>query len=334
VPTGANYTSYLTILNPNAAVAHVVVGYYANGNKVQTQNVFVPAQARGTIAPGLVTMPPHVAAVVTSNQPIMVERPTYFTNVNGVSGAYDVVGAQQSAGDWLFAEGYTGSGYQEYLTIANLGAANSAAVTITLKSATGATKATPLSLAPQSQTIWNVNSANTFAGATPEVSAEVTAASSGPSIVVQREIYFTYKHTLSQATTGGTDVMGQLGPAAHSAYSFAEGYTNTGYNEWLTIQNPTTKDETISVILVNGAGKTSTQAVTVHANSRFTQDINALVQQVFNPGTNSASNAISMTVQTSDGSVFVAERPLYWNTNAVSSFVTMGGSDVIGYVGG
>jgi hypothetical protein len=36
-----------------------------------------------------------------------------------------------------------------------------------------------------------------------------------------------------------------------------------------------------------------------------------------------------MTVQTTDGSVFVAERPMYWNASA-----TQGGSDVIGYIGG
>ena len=128
--------------------------------------------------------------------------------------------------------------------------------------------------------------------------------------------------------------MGQVGPASHSAYSFAEGYTNTVYNEWLTIQNPTSKDETISVILVDGDGKTSTQSFTVHANSRFTQDINALVQQVFNPGTSSTGNAVSLTVQTLDGSVFAAERPMYWNTNGISPFVTVGGSDIVGYVGG
>jgi hypothetical protein len=333
VPTGANYTSYLTILNPNASAARVVASYYVGGRKVQVQSLIVPAQARGTIAPGMLSMP-HVAAVVTSDQPILVERPTYFTNINGISGAYDVMGASQVASDWLFAEGYTGPGYQEYLTLANLDPANTASVTITLKSGTGTTSATQISLGPESQTIWNVNTANTFSGSTPEVSAEVTTASSSSGIVVQRELYFTYKHTLAQAAKGGTDVMGQIGPASHSAYSFAEGYTNTGYNEWLTLQNPTSKDETISVSLVNGQSKTSTQSFTVHANSRFTVDVTALVQQIFNPATDSVGNSISMTVQTSDGSVFVAERPMYWNTSGISSFVTMGGSDVIGYVGG
>lgn len=128
--------------------------------------------------------------------------------------------------------------------------------------------------------------------------------------------------------------MGQVGPATQSAYSFAEGYTNSGYNEWLTIQNPRGTSETISVTLVNGVGRTTTQSFPVAANSRFTLDVTALVQQVFTPGTNSAANSVSMAVQTTNGSPFVAERPMYWNTSGVSSFVTMGGSDVIGYVGG
>jgi hypothetical protein len=313
----------------------VTATYYANGSQVQSQTLAVPANSRGTIDPGTLSMPQqHVAAVITSDQPVMVERPTYFTGVNGISGAYDVVGTPKAASDWLFAEGYTGTNYQEYLTLANLDPSKTASVTITLKSASGATNPTSLSLGPRSQLIWSVNQANGFSGSTPEVSAEVTSASGGANIVVQRETYFIYKHTLPQPAMGGTDVMGQMGPASHNSYSFAEGYTNTGYNEWLTVQNPTSNTETIYVTLVNGVAKTNTQSYTVNANSRFTLDITNLVQQVFAPGTDSAANSVSMTVQTLDGSVFVAERPMYWNTSGISPFVTQGGSDVIGYVGG
>ena len=329
-----SYTSYLTILNPNATAATVTVNYYANGAQVRTQTLAVPASARGTISPGAVALPQHVAALVSSSQPIMVERPTYFSGVNGTSGAYDVVGASRSAADWLFAEGYTGPGYHESLTIANLDAARTAAVTITLKSGTGATGTTTLSVAPKSQTIWNVNAANTFTGSTPEVSAEVSASATGASIVVQRELYFSYQHTLPRPAQGGNDVMGQIGPASHSAYNFAEGYTHSGYNEWLTIQNPTGTSQTIYVTLVNGLARASTRAFVVAANSRFTLDVTALVQQAFAPGSSSAGNAVSMTVQTLNMAAFVAERPMYWNTGGVSPFVTVGGSDVLGYVGG
>ena len=342
VPTGPNNTSFLTILNPNNAAATVTATYYANGTVVGTQTTTVPANARGTIAPGAISLPTHVAAVVTSNQQIMVERPTYFINapVNGtsVSGAYDIVGSATLATDWLFAEGYTSASTQEYLTIANVDPAKTAAtVTITLKSRTGATQAFTINVNAQSQTIWNVNANNTFAGSSPEVSAEIT--SKGANIVVQREMYFTYSHTLTNgrvtSSSGGTDVIGQVGPAAHSSYSFAEGYANVGYNDWLTIQNPTGNAESIVITLVNGLGQSYVQTLPVGANSRATLDIASLVQgAAFNAGTNSSSNSFSMTVQTLNGAVFVAERPIYFNTNGSSPFGTQGGNDIIGYVGG
>lgn len=341
VPSSANATSFLTILNPNTTATTVTAIYYANGSAIGTQTTTVPANARGTIAPKAISLPSHVAAVVTSTQPIVVERPTYFINatVNGttVSGAYDIVGASALATDWLFAEGYTGSSTQEYLTIANTDPAKTAAtVSITLKSKTGATQAYTITVPAQSQTIWNVNANNTFPGSSPEVSAEVK--STGANIIVQREMYFTYNHTLTNGrvttSVGGTDVIGQVGPAAHSAYTFAEGYANTGYNDWLTIQNPTVNAETISITLVNGLGQSYVQNVSVPANARFTEDIASLVQTAFNAGTNSNANSFSMTVQTLNGAVFVAERPIYFNTNGVSPFATQGGGDIIGYVGG
>jgi hypothetical protein len=341
VPTGPNNTSFLTILNPNNVPANVTVTYYVNGAPAGTQSVTVPANARGTIAPKAINLPANVAAIVQSNQPVMVERPTYFINasVNGntVSGAYDIVGSPVLAGDWLFAEGYTGASTQEYLTIANLDPTKAtAAVKITLKSKTGATQSFNLTLTAAQQVIWNVNANNNFAGSSPEVSAEVT--STGGNIIVQREMYFTYSHTLTNGrvtnANGGTDVIGQVGPAAHSSYSFAEGYANTGYNDWLTIQNPTTNAETITITIVNGLGQSNVQTVTVPANARFTEDIASLVQSVFNAGTNSNANSFSMTVQALNGAVFVAERPTYFNTNGLSGFGVQGGGDIIGYVGG
>ena len=335
VPSSSNTISYLTILNPNSTSANVTATYYLNGSVVGTQTATVAANARGTIAPSAIKLPAHAAVVVTSSNPIVVERPTYVVGAP-VNGAYDVVGASGLAKDWLFAEGYTGSTTQEYLTIANTDPAKVAAtVNITLKSKSGTTKTYTITVGAQSQTIWNVNANNTFAGSSPEVSAEVT--STGANIVVQREMYFTYKHTMTNGramtSVGGSDVIGQVGPAAHSSYSFAEGYANTGYNDWLTIQNPTNAAETISITLVNGMGQSYVQNVPVAANARFTEDIASLVQSTFSAGSNINSNEFSMTVQTSNGAVFVAERPMYFNTSG-SSFAVQGGDDILGYVGG
>ena len=328
--SGAKFASFITILNPNNTQANLKFTFAQSGTAT-TQTLSVPANARGTFVG---QYSGHMPMAVTSSQPVMIERPTYFSNVNGINGAYDVVGTPTLANDWLFAEGYTGSSTQEYLTIANIQTTGTAAanVTIILKSAKGATNSYPVTVNANTQTIFNVNTNNTFTGSTPEVSAEVK--STGANIIVQREMYFTYKHTLSNTAIGGTDVIGQVGPAAHSSYSFSEGYSNTGYNEWLTIQNPTTTTETIYLTLVNGDGKIFTENFAVTANSRFTLDITATVHTAFNAGTSSTANSASMTVQTLNGAVFVAERPMYWNTTGVSPFVTQGGTDVIGYIGG
>jgi hypothetical protein len=331
---GSSYTSYITILNPNNVAANIKVVYPAPFSAL-TQSLKVQPNSRGTIAPSQAQYTGHMPAIVTSDQPVMVERPTYFFNVNNANGAYDVVGVPNLANDWLFAEGYTGSGFQEYLTLANLSTSSptaTAKVTITLKSTTGATQQFSLTLNNNMQNMWNVNANNNFQGSSPQVSAEVT--STGANIIVQREIYFSYKHSLTAPAIGGTDVIGQVGPASHNTYSFAEGYTNTGYNTWLTIQNPTTSQETIYVTLVNGLSQTYSESFQVTPHSRYTQDITALVQTAFHASTSSQANSVSMTVQTLNGAPFVAERPMYFNTNGVTNFGVQGGTDILGYIGG
>ena len=153
--------------------------------------------------------------------------------------------------------------------------------------------------------------------------------------MAERELFFHYNHIDSIGRTlavmGGTDVIGQVGPATVAAYSFAEGYTNIGYDEWLTLQNPTTTPETITVTLVNGMGTTYTSVVNVLAHSRSTADITAIVaQNMIHSGDNFPAYEVSMLIQSKSGA-FVAERPMYSNTGSEG---TQGGSDVIGYTGG
>ena len=333
-PGGGRYSSYLPILNPGTTAATVTATYYASGKPVGTQTLTVAAGSRGTIFPSQASpaLPPRVSVVLTSSQPVVSERPNYFSGIAGgnagiVSGAADVIGVQQLANDWLFAEGYTGGRFQENVVLANLDPAQQpATVTITLEYDNGTSKVFTVTVNPWSQVIWNVNANSTA----QSVSAEIT--STGAQIAVEREMYFGYTHRANGRTmqaTGGTDVLGQVGPAAKSDYSFAEGYTNLGYDEWLTIQNPTATAETVNVTVSNGVGTVYTFAVQVVGHSRYTVDMVAIVQQhVFHGGDGYKGYELSMAVQSSNGP-FVVERPMYWNTSG-----TQGGSDVIGYSGG
>ncbi len=333
-PGGGSAASFISILNPGSSAATVTANYFANGQQVGTQQLTVAPDTRGTIflANATPALPAHVAVALSSTQPVVIERPTYFNNINGgnagtVSGAADVVGVQNLANDWLFAEGYTGGQFQENFVIANLDPnMTHANVTINLEYTDGTRRSYNVTVNPQSQLTWNVNT-NAIYPTSQSVSAEIT--SSGANIVVEREMFFKYKHVGNGRTltaTGGTDVVGQVGPATATSYSFAEGYTNVGYDEWLTIQNPTANQETITITLANAKGTVYTFLVIVVSHSRYTVDmVGTVMQHLYHKSDGYNGYEVSMAVQSNAGP-FIAERPMYWNDSG-----TQGGSDVFGY---
>lgn len=348
---GTTMLSFITILNPGTTAASVTAIFYNAGAQVATKTITVNGQTRGTIFPNQLSaaLPPHTSVAVTSTVPVAVERPSYIVSANGTAasaGASDVLGAPALGNDWLFAEGFTGPGFQEYLTVANL--TNTAvSATVTLKSQSGATFPSTINVPGFGQTLVNVNALNTtanFAGATPQVSTEVSTAAAAKSLVVQREQFFNYHHsfqvngnTETTQAAGMTDVMGQIGPVSATVYSFAEGYTNTNYNEWLTVQNPTANNEVVWITMVNELSQKATVGLAVLAHSRATLDIAATVRQYLATQTGPLyinNNQVSLIVQTyNNGGAFLVERPMYWNT-AGTGFVTQGGDDIIGYAGG
>ena len=89
----------------------------------QTQTTVQPG-TRGTIIPH--NYGQRVAAWVHASAPVVVERPTYFSNytvgnAGTVSGSASVVGATAPSANWRFAEGYVGGQFQENLVLANVG---------------------------------------------------------------------------------------------------------------------------------------------------------------------------------------------------------------------
>jgi streptogramin lyase len=346
---GGSVSSFLPILNPGTSTATVTATYFVGGTQVGLQTLAVDPGTRGTIYPGRASpgLPARVAAHVTSDQPVLIERPSYFNhvvagNAGTVSGEADVVGVQQPASDFLFAEGYTGGQFQEDLVLANFDPTTDITnATLLLEYANGAKFSFPVTIPHQDQTTIDINQWTahpTAAGGTclttsncvttHDVSMEVTA---GSPLVAERELFFHYSHNAngrSLSATGVSDVTGQVGPAAATAYSFAEGYTNTGYDEWLTLQNPTASPETIAVNLANADGRTYFFQVQVGANTRATVDITAIVlNHLIVRGDSFKGYEVSMSL--SSTGAFVAERPMYFNASGYQ-----GGDDQLGYTGG
>jgi hypothetical protein len=147
-------------------------------------------------------------------------------------------------------------------------------------------------------------------------------------VVSERPTYFSgINGGNAGIVSGGADVIGVQQLATD--WLFAEGYTNLGHDEWLTIQNPTNNTEATTVTASNAVGTVYTLLQMVIGHSRYTIDMAAIVQQHLYHGSDDYQGyEISMAVQSSNGS-FVVERPMYWNASG-----TQGGSDVIGYAGG
>lgn len=348
--TSSFIASYFTILNPPGGSSTNITATYSVGGRVvgvQTLNGMLPGSRR-TLSPDGLNYPQHVVAVVTSTQPVAIERPTYFMHVNDgnagtISSASTVVGAQATKNHWLFAEGYTGGQFQEYLLLGNPSTTPLTA-TVKLEYQGGHFQTFTVPVPALDQRSVDVNQYNAHpsgvcdtspCSVTPEVSVDVTATAN---MVAERELFFQYKHTVNGRTLtamGGTDIIGQAGPATFVSYSFAEGYTNTtsGYHEWLTLQNPTANTEYISIKLINSYGRSFSETIAVAPTSRSTQDITLLVaQHLVHAGDDFRDYEVAMLIQASNGSVFVAERPMYWNTSG-SSFATQGGSAALGYTG-
>jgi peptidoglycan/xylan/chitin deacetylase (PgdA/CDA1 family) len=316
------YATFISILNPSTTnTAHVVIRYYSGGGLSALQSLDIAPMHRGTGSPGSAGIFKKVAVKVASDIGIVVERPMYFsTNIptagGATSGAASAVGVAGPGSDWLFAEGYTGPNFQEYLVLANFTYSDSVA-NVKLEYTNGSVQTVPVTVKALSQFFFDVNNAyaHPLPGSTPTttVSAEVT--SSTPSIVAERQMYFHYG---AQLIPGGTDVVGEPGPAGHSLYNFAEGYITGNFNEFLAIQNPTGNTEAASITLyINNTTKQVNQQLPPF--SRTTLGINGLVGPI--------TATVSISVQVSSG-VIVAERPIYFILRD-----SKGGTDVIGFTG-
>ena len=112
------------------------------------------------------------------------------------------------------------------------------------------------------------------------------------------------------AVNGGHDALGASSPA--QSWFFAEGYTGTGFDEYLTIQNPNATAGTATVTYyIQGQAFPETRTVLLAANSRTTIVVHDAVS-ASNPGGLGRDKAHATRVTTTDLSGIIVERPIYF----------------------
>jgi len=118
------FETFLTILNPNLTPSLVTASFFGgSGNALGSRTVLVPARSRANIKLNDILSASGVASVVTSDQPVVVERPEYFGSPNGpgIPGS-DVFGRNGAGIRWSFPGGNT-QGNSEFLLLYNASSA-------------------------------------------------------------------------------------------------------------------------------------------------------------------------------------------------------------------
>ena len=226
---------------------------------------------------------------VEADKQIVAERPMYF-NYHGVwPGGHDQLGIPAPEKKWYLAEGATHSGFEEWICIQNPGE-TTANVTITYMFPGGTTQDQSFQVGPHSRFTVDVNGA---VGMDKNVSAMVSA--SEP-VVVERPMYFNYHGWC----TGGSIEAG-VNELADTWY-LAEGTTNPGFEEWISIMNPGSTAVDVDITYMFKGGQTQEQSFTMPATSRETVMVNAIV---------GPNKDVSAKVEAS-GDILV-ERPMYFN---------------------
>jgi hypothetical protein len=323
--TGPGFDEYLTIQNPNASAASVRITYYLTGSPPVVKTFSVAGNSRDTVTVhddgrgvgrnGGKGWPVSAKVESINGVGIVVERPMYFRYGTGIDGGHNVMGVQEPRQAWYFAEGWTGTGFDEYLTVMN---PNDQEVPVTidyfLDNAPSIQKHT---VVPRnSRYTVTVHGTSEGVGRDKAVSARVTTTHSG-GIVVERPIYFQYVGSLG-GVTGGHNVMGAAEPQA--AWYFPDGNTTTGYDQYLTLMNTTNERSDVRLTYYTGANPPPTRTIAVPANSRRTVNVHEATDGV------GRGLRLGTKVETTNGVSLVVERPLYFRYHATVD----GGHDIMG----
>ncbi len=301
--TGTGFDEWLCLMNASTSPTTAHITYMFKDGSTQPQDVSIGATSRATVnVNGAVGTGKDVSIKITADSPIVAERPMYFNYKDKWTGGHDVVGATSLESSFYFAEGYTGTGFDEWLCLMNA-ASSPTTAHITYMFKDGSTQPQDVEIGATSRATVDVNQA---VGTGKDVSIKITADSP---IVAERPMYFNYK----DKWTGGHDVVGAT--SLESSFYFAEGYTGTGFDEWLCLMNAASSPTTAHITYMFKDGSTQPQDVEIGATSRATVDVNQAV-----------GSGKDVSIKIIGDSPIVAERPMYFNYKDKWT----GGHDVVG----
>jgi len=120
--TREGFDTWLAVQNANNADAHLTVTFMKGLGAEQIEDYTVGANSRWTLSVNqAMGADVDCGFHLESDQPVVAERPMYFSYGPGWTGGHDVLGTSQPKMAWYFAEGCTREGFDEYICLINPG---------------------------------------------------------------------------------------------------------------------------------------------------------------------------------------------------------------------
>ncbi|MBC7231432.1 MAG: hypothetical protein H5T74_13720 [Actinobacteria bacterium] len=294
--TGEGFREFLCLGNPGPRTARAALTYLFPDGSSLTRLLPVPPESRVTLFVNAdVGTDREVSAVLESDRFLVGERPMYFSYGGGRAGGHDAAGVPSPSTVWYFAEGYTGSGFEEWICVLNPCDCEAGLTFRFQTQEEGEVVKDGFSVPPRSRRSFK---ANDILGSGYQASLKL---SSDLPVVAERSVYFDYAGTAGHGWKGGHCVPGATRLA--QLYYFAEGTTREGFEEWLTLQNPNPRIITVyaSFRFGEGQGDPVERSYVVQPGKRLT---------VFVPGEVGREKDVSVVLVST--SFFLAERPMYF----------------------
>ncbi len=187
---GQGLDSWLLAMNPNATSANLKVTYMGEAGNPIVGYYAVPAASRLSIYMNQAVPKGKWGAKVESDQPIVVERSTYFA---GGRGGHNVAATPQLSQEWYLPEGSTKQPFTEEVAILNP-SDRPARLVVTFMKGDGTVESHSFAANPTSRLTLRVNDL------VPEAEVSTGVTSDTP-IAVERSMYFANG-------LGGTDAFG------------------------------------------------------------------------------------------------------------------------------
>jgi hypothetical protein len=298
--TGIGFDEWVLVMNPTEKVAQVRVVYQTLTGEEEGPLLFAQPGSRVTVHVNEWVPERHVSTMVTSidGASIMAERAMYMYGTPDAKwGAHDSIGILTPSPLWYLPEGYTGSGFEQWVLIQN---PNNSAVQAKVQFLEGAGVAKEFTLDINAASRYSIRVNDHVPDKEISTRVESLTVEGGEPLAVfaERAMYM----DTADGKRGAHDSIGLSTPAPE--WYLPEGTTRPGFDVWVLVMNPNDAGTNVRATFLTPEGPAEPYTFFMPPNSRGTIHVNDFV----------VDNDVSTVVTSLEGAGILAERAMYINT--------------------